>query len=462
MLLIPTDAVKAGCNWLGAALFLGCAGALYESGFGPIDYFFGWVGGCTLAAVLIAPRLRRFGRYTIPDFLDARYGLGTPRIVGIAMLLTVLGIFLMAQLYGIGIVVAQHLDIDFEIATVGGLAVAMACVALSSFRRTPWLPMATSLVAIIAYAATGLALHLNGSRVSIMPALDVETATAPAMFLDGVAGFPLLLCLIVGVAALPQIDMRLITVSSKRAADAATRWDFVVLAPVLIFASSYVIAADQGISADAFVLMAPTIAGLSPVFVILIAIGAFAILLLTATGLLHAILRLLSGDNSARDKKPNKAQTGMGVAATILIGIAAAYAAGTKPASILTIMAWGLSLAASGLFAPLVLGLWWKRTSTIGAACGMVAGFGVCLVYIVGTQYFPDWFIAAFGTDATRAIGWWEVRNVGAGLFGIPVALAVTILVSLVTPAPSPEMQEFVASLRRPRGAAANGAHGRE
>jgi cation/acetate symporter len=124
----------------------------------------------------------------------------------------------------------------------------------------------------------------------------------------------------------------------------------------------------------------------------------------------------------------------------------------------------------------------------------MLAGFGVCLFYLIGTHYFPEWFISMFGSDTAKeamatgmqaiadksAAGgtveelavmqtayfkamqaqanWWGIRNISCGLFGIPVAFVVTWLVSLITPAPSREMQDFIDSVRVPRGAVRHAA----
>jgi cation/acetate symporter len=123
----------------------------------------------------------------------------------------------------------------------------------------------------------------------------------------------------------------------------------------------------------------------------------------------------------------------------VCVAVAAAWLASTKPSDILSMVAWAFSIAASGLFAPLVLGVWWKRATSAGAICGMIAGFGVCMYYLVGTQYggMQPWF---------------GVRNISAGLFGIPAAFVVTWVVSLLTPAPSKDMQDFVDSIRVPRG----------
>ena len=129
------DRASMGSNWLGAAFFLGLAGAFHELGLYGLIYPLGWGAGCLLANALIAPRLRRFGRYTLPDFLGARYGNHSTRRIGLLVLLFVLFLFLTAQLYGIGLVVERQRDISFEIAVFGGLAIALVCVLLSGLQR---------------------------------------------------------------------------------------------------------------------------------------------------------------------------------------------------------------------------------------------------------------------------------------------------------------------------------------
>jgi cation/acetate symporter len=110
-------------------------------------------------------------------------------------------------------------------------------------------------------------------------------------------------------------------------------------------------------------------------------------------------------------------------------------------------VSWAFSVAASGLFAALVLGVWWTRTTATGAIAGMIAGFLVCIYYTFGTEYYGValWFK---GTALTEK----GLSNIAAGVIGIPVSFLVTIVVSLMTKAPSREMQGFVESIRIPRG----------
>jgi cation/acetate symporter len=196
------------------------------------------------------------------------------------------------------------------------------------------------------------------------------------------------------------------------------------------------------INQDIIVLSMPEIAGLPYVISGLVAAGGLAAALSTADGLLLAIANALSHDIYYKMIDP-KASTlrRLTVARVLLVGVAiiAAAVAGTRPAGIIQMVAWAFSLAAAGLFAPLVLGIWWKRTTAAGAIAGMIVGFGVCAFYLVGTRYFdmPLWF---------------GIRNISSALFGLPLAFLVTWAVSLMTAEPSKEMQAFVDSIRIPKG----------
>jgi cation/acetate symporter len=200
--------------------------------------------------------------------------------------------------------------------------------------------------------------------------------------------------------------------------------------------------AEFVINQDIIVLSMPEIAGLPYVISGLVAAGGLAAALSTADGLLLAIANALSHDIYYKLIDPRASTVRrLTVARVLLVGVAiiAAAVASTRPAGIIQMVAWAFSLAAAGLFAPLVLGIWWKRTTAAGAIAGMVVGFGVCLFYLIGTRYFgmPLWF---------------GIRNISSALFGLPLAFLVTWVVSLMTAPPSKEMQDFVDSIRVPKG----------
>src|SRR5690606_12184798 len=173
----------------------------------------------------------------------------------------------------------------------------------------------------------------------------------------------------------------------------------------------------------------------------------------------------------------------------VSVAVAAAYTASTKPADILSMVAWAFSLAAAGIFPALVLGIWWKRANTAGCIVGMILGFGMCLYYLVGTRYFAVGFYetwswlstaspaavakftelkaawmnaadpaareaawVALDKHAQTIANWWGVRNISAALFGLPLGFLAIWIVSLLTPEPSKEVQDMVDATRRPRG----------
>ncbi|HEX2256380.1 MAG TPA: cation acetate symporter, partial [Afifellaceae bacterium] len=205
---------------------------------------------------------------------------------------------------------------------------------------------------------------------------------------------------------------------------------------------------DLAINNDVIVIAMPEIAGLPYVIAGLVAAGGLAAALSTADGLLLAIANALSHDIYYKMIDPNAAtRRRLTVARVLLVIVAAcaAWVASTRPADILSMVAWAFSLAAAGNFPALVLGIWWKRCTTAGAVAGMIAGFGITLFYLVATKYggMPLWPIPGV-TDG--------IQNISAAILGLPLGVAVMIIVSLMTPAPSREMQDFIDEIRLPRG----------
>ena len=169
----------------------------------------------------------------------------------------------------------------------------------------------------------------------------------------------------------------------------------------------------------------------------------------------------------------------------LLVAVAAAATASTRPSDILAMVGWAFSLAMAGNFPALVMGIWWKRSTTTAAICGMIAGFGLCLFYLVVTRYFPGAGVAYFGmtsllnpvtgaplVDIAKAmalpnamdsfptlahplankVGWFNLNNINCGLLGMPLGFLVIYLVSFVTKPPSAEILALVDEIRKPRG----------
>ncbi len=304
----------------------------------------------------------------------------------------------------------------------------------------------------------------------------------------------LVFCLMVGTAALPHILTRYYTTPSVRQARQSVTWSLLfilllyVTAPALAVLVKYeVFHAVVGtpldrlpqwvsswnrvdaslmsitdinldgilqlneitIGGDIVVLATPEIGGLPYVVTGLVAAGGLAAALSTADGLLLTISSALSHDLYFKMIDPH-ASTARRVTISkvllLVVALAAAYVAAQKPADILFLVSAAFSFAAAAFFPALVLGIFWKRTTGVAAALGMVAGLGVTAFYMATTQ---PWLREVFGITAPVRL-WWDILPISAGVFGVPVGFAVIVLVSLVTRPPSARVQELVEYVRYP------------
>ena len=201
--------------------------------------------------------------------------------------------------------------------------------------------------------------------------------------------------------------------------------------------------AEIVIGGDLIVLATPEIAGLPYVISGLVAAGGLAAALSTADGLLLTIANALSHDVYYKMIDPN-APTVRRLAVSkgllLVVAVIAAYVTSLKPGDILFLVGAAFSLAASAFFPALVCGIFWKRANQLGAILGMTLGLGICMYYMYMTYPF-------FGVNAPK---WWDINPISAGIFGIPLGFIGVIVGSLISPAPSKEVQELVDHVRYP------------
>ena len=145
------NGMATGADWMSAASFIGMAGTLYAKGYDGLAFVMGWTGGYVLVALFLAPYLRKFGQFTIPDFMAARYGGHTAR--GIAVVGTILASFtyVTAQIYGVGIITSRFLGIAFETGVFVGLGGILVCSFLGGMRAVTWTQVAQYIILITAY-----------------------------------------------------------------------------------------------------------------------------------------------------------------------------------------------------------------------------------------------------------------------------------------------------------------------
>jgi cation/acetate symporter len=565
------NGMATGADWMSAASFVGMAGTLFLLGYDGLTWVLGWTGGYVLVAILIGPYLRKFGAYTVPDFMSFRFGGNFARFIAVIVLVCCSFTYVTAQVYGTGIIASRFLGMPFGVAVYAGLAGILLCSMLGGMRAVTWTQIAQYIVLIIAYLTPIVILSTKHYGIPI-PELTYGTAIAEItareqqMLASGLATaaalkphiqpfinysplnfFAIMFCMMVGTASLPHILMRYFTTPTVREARQSVAWSlfFIFLlyfsAPAYaafsklevythiignnldavrpwlftwgklgliqicgkdavdhnaIVAACHAIAGHPGvvrlqdfvINTDVIVLSTPEIAGLPYVISGLVAAGGLAAALSTADGLLLAIANALSHDVYYKMLDPNAPTIRrLTVARGLLfvVAVCAAYTASTKPGDILAMVGWAFSLAMAGNFPALVMGIWWKRTTAAGAVAGMLAGFGLCIFYLVVTRYFPGFGVKYAGmstlytatgapmvADMAKAmaapnameafptlahplankVGWFDLNNIACGLLGVPLGFVTIIVVSLLGKEPSKEMQAYVDEIRKPRG----------
>lgn len=599
------NGMATAADWMSAASFISLAGGLYLLGFEGLAYIMGWTGGYCLVALLIAPYLRRFGQYTIPDFLGSRYAgsiRGEPvRLLAVLATIVVSFTYVVAQIYGVGLISSRFAGVDFSVGIFLGLASILVCSFLGGMRAVTWTQVAQYIIMLIAYmipvmwlsakhtdvpipqVAYGSALSklserekvLNSdpaeqqvrsifleraadydSRLKALPRSweegrnkarqrleDLRAGNASLMEIkaanQALAAYPsdpfdarrrwmeardaniaraaplvahavpyaaqtkeasdvkrnnflaLVLCLMMGTAALPHILVRFYTTPSVHETRRSVFWTlfFIMLLYITIPALAVLVKVDiytslvgtdfsrlpswvsywasidklhplvnivdinqDGIvqlaeiamDADIVVLATPEIAGLPYVISGLIAAGGLAAALSTADGLLLTISNGLSHDvyykiidrNASTQKRVTVSKLML-----LVVAMLAAYAASLRPGDILSIVGAAFSVGASTLFPALVLGVFWKRANQKGAIAGMLTGFFVCVHYMLST--YP-----AIGGSSSEQ--WFGIAPISAGVFGVPAGIAAIVIVSLLTERPGKDVLALVDHIRSP------------
>jgi len=161
------NGMATAADWMSAASFIGLAGTLYLQGYAGLAYVMGWTGGYVLVALLLAPYLRKFGQFTIPDFLGERYGNGAPRLIGLLAAILCSFIYLVAQIYGVGLITTQLTGVDFVLGIFLGLGGVLLCSFLGGMRAVTWTQVAQYIILVIAYLVPVIWLAVKQTGVPI-------------------------------------------------------------------------------------------------------------------------------------------------------------------------------------------------------------------------------------------------------------------------------------------------------
>lgn len=249
------NGMATAADWMSAASFISMAGLIAFLGYDGSVYLMGWTGGYVLLALLLAPYLRKYGRYTVPEFVGDRYYSQTARLVAVICLIFISFTYVAGQMRGVGIVFSRFLDVELVEGLMIGMGVVFFYAVLGGMKGITYTQVAQYCVLIFAYTvpAIFIAIQVTNTPIpqlsfgsSVSTGAEGETATLLvklnqivadlgfAAYTDGSKSttdvFFITLALMVGTAGLPHVLVRFFTVPTVRAARSSAGWALLFIA----------------------------------------------------------------------------------------------------------------------------------------------------------------------------------------------------------------------------------------
>jgi cation/acetate symporter len=246
------NGMATAADWMSAASFISMAGLIAFNGYGASVFLMGWTGGYVLLAMLLAPYLRKFGKFTVPEFIGERYYSKTARIVAVICLILASITYVIGQMKGIGVAFSRFLEVDYNTGLYAGMGVVFIYSVMGGMKGITYTQIAQYVILIFAYTvpAVFISMHLTGvalpqlglgadmvgTSMSMLDKLDlVVTDLGFKEYSTQVMGsklnmFVYTLTLMIGTAGLPHVIMRFFTVPKVRDARATAGWALVFIA----------------------------------------------------------------------------------------------------------------------------------------------------------------------------------------------------------------------------------------
>jgi cation/acetate symporter len=265
--------MATAADWMSAASFISMAGLIAFMGYDGAIYLMGWTGGYVLLSLLLAPFLRKFGKYTVPDFVGDRYYSNTARVVAVIAAIFVSFTYVAGQMRGVGVVFSRFLEVPVELGVAIGMAIVAFYAVVGGMKGVTYTQIAQYCVLIFAYLvpAIAIALLLTNNPVpqiaieDVLPRLDAISVdlgltgySSPFTDLSQLNVFLIAIALMVGTAGLPHVIVRFYTVRNVRAARWSTGWALLFIAilyttapTVAIFAKYFMLSTLAGQSIEA-------------------------------------------------------------------------------------------------------------------------------------------------------------------------------------------------------------------
>jgi cation/acetate symporter len=247
------NGMATAADWMSAASFISMAGLIAFNGYGASVFLMGWTGGYVLLAMLLAPYLRKFGKFTVPEFIGERFYSQTARIVAVACLILASVTYVIGQMKGIGVAFSRFLQTSYEMGLYIGMGIVFIYAVLGGMKGITYTQIAQYVVLICAYTIPAVFISLNltgdpipqlgligsmadGSGLTMMEKLDqVVTDLGFGKYSEQVLGsklnmFVYTLSLMIGTAGLPHVIIRFFTVPKVKDARSSAGWALVFIA----------------------------------------------------------------------------------------------------------------------------------------------------------------------------------------------------------------------------------------
>jgi cation/acetate symporter len=247
------NGMATAADWMSAASFISMAGLIAYNGYGASVFLMGWTGGYVLLALLLAPYLRKFGKFTVPEFIGDRFYSRTARIVAVICLILASVTYVIGQMKGIGVAFSRFLQIDYDHGLYIGMGIVFVYAVMGGMKGITYTQIAQYCVLIFAYTvpAVFISMHLTGNPIPqlglgstmadgsgtfMMDRLDqVVTDLGFAQYTTQVMGsklnmFVYTLSLMIGTAGLPHVIIRFFTVPKVKDARSSAGWALVFIA----------------------------------------------------------------------------------------------------------------------------------------------------------------------------------------------------------------------------------------
>lgn len=252
------NGAATAADWMSAASFISMAGLISFMGYDGSIYLMGWTGGYVLLALLLAPYLRKFGKYTVPDFVGDRYYSNVARLVAVVAAIFVSLTYVAGQMRGVGIVFSRFLQVDVSTGVIIGMIIVGFFAVLGGMKGITWTQVAQYGVLIVAYLIPAIAIAwiLTGNPVPqiaftfsdvveklnlIQVDLGFQEYTQPFASKSMLDVFLITIALMVGTAGLPHVIVRFYTVPDVRAARYSAGWALLFIA--LLYTTAPAVAA---------------------------------------------------------------------------------------------------------------------------------------------------------------------------------------------------------------------------